>query len=56
MIIMNMSVINWHTKQQATFEGSVLGAEFVAMKQGVEALGGIRYKLQMMGFEIAGPT
>ena len=45
MIFMNMAMINWHTKKQATVEGTVFGAEFVAMKQGVEALIGIRFKL-----------
>jgi hypothetical protein len=28
----------WHSKKQATIETSVFGAEFVAMKQGMEAL------------------
>ncbi len=37
-------------------EGAIFGAEFVAMKHGVEALNGIRYKLQMMGVNIDGPT
>ena len=56
MIFLNMAMINWHTKNQATVEGSVFGAECVAMKQGVEALRGIRYKLRMMGVPIDGPT
>ena len=34
----------------------MFGAEFVAMKQGVEELRGIRYKLRMMGVGIDGPT
>jgi hypothetical protein len=32
-----------------------LGAEFVAMKVGMETLRGIRYKLRMMGVELSGP-
>ena len=56
MIFMNMAMINWHTKKQATVEGAVFGAEFVAMKQGVEALRGIRFKLRMMGIKIDGST
>ena len=56
MIFMNISMIYWHTKKQATAKGDVFGSEFVAMKQGVEALRGIRYKLQMMDVEISGPT
>lgn len=43
-------------KKQATIVTSVFGAEFVAMKQGMEALRGIRYKLRMMGVELAGPS
>ena len=38
MIFMNMVMINWHTKKQATVESAVFGAKFVAMKQGVEDL------------------
>ena len=45
MIFMNMAMINWHTKKQATVKGAVFRAEFVAMKQGVEALRGIIFKL-----------
>ena len=56
MIFMNMAMINWHTKKQATIKGAVLGAEFVAMKEGVEALRGIRFKLWMMGVKFDGPT
>ena len=56
MIFINMAMINWHTKNQATVEGALFGAEFVAMKQGVEAFRGIRFKLRMMGVNIDGPT
>ena len=56
MIFMNMAMIKWHSKKQSTVEGAVFGAEFVAMKQGMEALRGLRYKLRMMGVPIDGPT
>ena len=56
MIFLNMAMIQWHTKKQATIESAVFGAEFVAMKTGVETLRGLRYKLRMMGVEIDGPT
>ena len=56
MIFMNMAMINWQTKKQATVQGAVFGSECVAMKQGIEALIGIRFKLQMMGVNIDGPT
>ena len=56
MIFLNMSMIDWITKKQATVEGAVFEAEFVAMKRGVEVLRGIRYKLRMMGVPVDGPT
>ena len=34
----------------------MFGAEFVNMKQGMEYVRGLRYKLQMMGLIISGPT
>ena len=55
-IFLNTALINWLSKKQATIEGLVFGAEFVAMKTGVEALIGIRYKLCMMGVPLTGPT
>jgi hypothetical protein len=51
-----LALIIWYLKRQATIETSVFGAEFVAMKQGMEALPGLRYKLQMMGVAILGPS
>ena len=53
---MNTALIDWLSKKQATIESSVFGAEFIAMKTGVEALRGIRYKLRMMGVPLTGPT
>ena len=55
-IFLNTARIDWLSKKQATIEGSVFGTEFVAMKTGVEALRGIRYKLHMMGVPLTGPT
>ena len=53
---MNSVLENWLSKNQATIETSVFGAKFVAMKQGMEAVCGLRYKLRMMGVQISGPT
>ena len=53
-IFLNTALIDWLSKKQATIEGSVFGSEFVAMKTGVEALRGIRYKLRMMGVPMSG--
>ena len=55
-IFMNSAPIMWMSKRQATVETSVFGAEFVAMKHGIEALRGLRYKLRMMGIPISGPS
>jgi len=55
-IFMNTALMQWFSKQQATIETSVFGAEFVAMKIGVESLRGLRYKLRMMGVGISGPS
>ena len=49
LIFMNDALIDWLSKRQPTIETSVFGAEFVAMKFGIEKLRGIRYKLRMRG-------
>ena len=56
IFLKNMAPIVWFLKKQATIETSVFGAEFVAMKQGMECLRGLRYKLHMMGVAISGPS
>jgi hypothetical protein len=38
LIFLNMSLINWLSQKQPTIESAVFGAEFVAMKLGMEAL------------------
>ena len=55
LIFCNMALINWISKKQATIKISVFGAEFVAMKHGIEKLRGLRYKLRMMGIPLTGP-
>ena len=55
-IFLNSVPVIWLWKKQATIETSVFGAEFVAMKHGVETLRGLRYKLRMMGVPISGPS
>ena len=54
-IFINMACVMWHMKHQATVESAVFGAEFVAMKQGMEASHRLQYKLHMMGVPIVGP-
>ena len=48
-IYVNSALVNWLSMKQATIETSVFGAEFVATKQAMEAVRGLRYKLSMMG-------
>jgi len=56
MIFIQMALIAWLSKRQPTVESSVFGAEFVAMKTGMEHLRALRYKLRMMGVPISGPS
>ena len=55
-IFLNTAPLIWFSKRQPTVETSVFGAEFVAMKNGMETLRGVRYKLRMMGIPIYGPA
>jgi hypothetical protein len=56
LIYLNMAPIVWFSKRQRTVESSVFGAEFVAMKNGIETCQGLRYKLIIMGVALSGPT
>ena len=56
IIYLNSAPVVWMSKKQPTIETSVFGAEFVAMKHGMETLRGLRYKLRMMGIPISGPS
>jgi len=56
LIFCNLSPITWISKKQATIETSVFGAEFIAMKHGIETLRGLRYKVPMMGIPLTGPS
>jgi hypothetical protein len=55
VIYLNMAPIVWFSKRQPTVESSVFGAEFFAMKNGIETCCGLRYKLRMMGVALSGP-
>ncbi len=55
-IYINMACVDWVSKRQSTMETSGFGAEFIAMKLGMEKLRGLRYKLRMMGVPIDGPS
>jgi hypothetical protein len=55
VIYLNMAPIVWFSKRQPTVESSVFGAEFVAMKNGIDTCRGLRYKLRMMSVTLSGP-
>ena len=55
-IFLNYGMIDWVSKMQLMVETSVFGAEFCAMKHGIENLCGIGYKLCMMGIPMKGAT
>ena len=44
------------SKKQQTVKTSVFGAEFMALKHGIDRVHIIRYKLRMMGVPLSGPT
>jgi hypothetical protein len=56
LVYVNGALITWLSKRQPTVESSVFRAEFVALKNGMESVRGLRYKLRMMGISISGPT
>ena len=55
-VFLNEAPIQWFSKKQTRVENSVFGAEFIAMKTGLDVTKGIRYKLRMMGIPITEPT
>ena len=55
-IFLNSACIDWMSKKQGTVETSVFGAEFVALKVGMEKIRALRYKLRMMGVPLSGPA
>jgi hypothetical protein len=56
LVFVNRAPILWFSKRQATVESSTFGSESVAMRQAVDMIEGLRYKLRMMGVPIDGAT
>jgi hypothetical protein len=54
--LQNQSPISWFSNKQSTIETSVFGPEFVVMKQGMDLICGLRYKLRMMSVQLSGPS
>ena len=56
LIFCNRATIIWHSKQQNGVETSAFGSEFTTMKNAVELIAALRYKLRMFGVPIDGST
>jgi hypothetical protein len=56
LIFVNRAPIIWFSKRQATVESSTFGSESVAMRQAIDLIEALRYKLRMMGVPIDGAT
>ena len=56
LIFCNRASIIWHSKRKNSVETSTFGSEFTAMKNYVELIKALRYKLSMFGVPIDGST
>ena len=56
LIYVNLAPIIWYSKKQNNVESSTFGAEFIALKTGLELTEGLIYKLRMLGVPIDGPA
>ena len=56
LIFLNKAPIHWYSKTQPTVKVSTFGTQFCAMKNAVEMIEGMRYKLRMFGIPIDGPA
>ena len=56
LIFVNRTPIIWHSKRKNTVEASTYGSDIVAMKNVLELIEALRYKLRMFIVPIDGPT
>ena len=56
ILYLNNTPIYWTSKKQQGVETSSFGAEFTAMKQCMEYIRGLRFKLRMMGIPSSQPS
>ena len=56
IIFLNRAPIIWHSKRQNTIESSTFSSEFIAMKNCMEHIVALRFKLRMFGVPIEGPA
>ena len=46
LIFINNTTIHWYSKRQPTVEANIFGAEFCAMKTGVEMVEALHYNIR----------
>jgi len=56
LIFLNKAPIIAFSKKQNSVETSTFGSEFTSLRQAVELIKGLRYKLRMFGVPMGGPT
>ena len=56
LIFCNRSPVIWHSKRQNLVESSTFGSEILALKNAIELIEALRYKLRMFGVPIERPT
>ena len=56
LIFCNRAPTIWHSKRQNNVEASTFGSEITALKNAIELIESLRYKLRMFGVPIDGPT
>ena len=56
LIFVNRAPIIWYSKIQNTVEVSTFGSDITAMKNGIELIEALRYKLWMFGVPVDGAT
>jgi len=56
LIFVNRAPVIWYSKRQNTVEVSMFGSEITAMKNVIELIEALRYKLRMFGVPIDGAT
>ena len=55
-VFLNSVPLYWMSKKQSSCEVSTFGSEFTPMKQSVEYVRGLRYRLRMLGITVDEPA
>ena len=56
LIFVNRAPVIWRSKRTNTVESSTFGSDIVALRNAVDMIESLRYKLRMFGVPIEGPT